>query len=82
MMYILYGGRYTRALMTEMVLLEGEIPYELRAVDIVKHEHLQPEFLAIPLERVGRSPSHYIKISLSEFCKHHGFFKRTKPDPK
>ncbi len=46
-MYILYGGRFTRALMTEMVLLEGDIPYELRAVDIVKHEHLQPEFLAI-----------------------------------
>ena len=46
-MYILYGGKFTRALMTEMVLLEGAIPYELREVDIVKHEHLKPEFLAI-----------------------------------
>ena len=46
-MYILYGGPFTRALMTEMVLLEGEISFELRSVDIIKHEHLKPEFLAI-----------------------------------
>ena len=46
-MYILYGGRYTRAPLVEMVLLEGDIPYELRQVDIVKHEHRTPEFLSI-----------------------------------
>ena len=44
-MYVLYGGKFTRALMTEMVLLEGDIPYELRTVDTIKHEHLQPEGL-------------------------------------
>jgi len=47
MTYILYGGKFTRAIMTEMVLLEGDIPYELRTVDIVSHEHLRPDFLAI-----------------------------------
>tara|TARA_B100001123_G_C15224415_1_gene992618 strand:- start:535 stop:1206 length:672 start_codon:yes stop_codon:yes gene_type:complete len=46
-MYILYGGPFTRTPMTEMVLLEGDIPFELRTVDIIKHEHLKPEFLAI-----------------------------------
>jgi len=46
-MYILYGGRYTRAIIVEMVLAEGEIPYELRNVDIVAHEHRRPEYLAI-----------------------------------
>lgn len=46
-MYVLYGGRFTRALLVEMVLLEAGIPYELREVDIVKHEHLQPDFLSI-----------------------------------
>lgn len=45
--YILYGGPYTRALITEMVMAEGGIPYELRAVDIVNNEHRAPEFLAI-----------------------------------
>ena len=46
-MYVLYGGRYTRALMVEQVLLECELDYELREVDIVNHEHLSPAFLAI-----------------------------------
>ena len=45
--YILYGGPFTRALMTEMVMAEGEIAYELRAVEIVKGEHREAEFLAI-----------------------------------
>ena len=34
-------------MMTEMVLAEGEITYELREIDIVKGEHRTPEFLAI-----------------------------------
>ena len=46
-MYILYGGRFTRALITEMVMIEGDIAYELRRVDTVKGEHRSPEFLAI-----------------------------------
>ena len=46
-MYILYGGHFTRALITEMVMAEGGIPYELRNVDIVAQEHRRPEYLAI-----------------------------------
>ena len=46
-MYILYGGRFTRALIVEMVMAEGGIPYELRNVDIVAHEHRRPEYLAV-----------------------------------
>lgn len=46
-MYILYGGRFTRALIVEMVMAEGDIEYELREVDIVNNEHRSPEFLAI-----------------------------------
>ena len=46
-MYILYGGGFTRALIVEMVMAEGSIPYELRNVDIVAHEHRKPEYLAI-----------------------------------
>jgi len=46
-MYVLYGGRYTRALMVEQLLLEGDIAYELRSVDIIKHEHRSRAFLAI-----------------------------------
>ena len=46
-MYILYGGRFTRALIVEMVMAEGGIPYELRSVDIVAHEHREPAYLAV-----------------------------------
>ena len=46
-MYILYGGPFTRALVTEMVMLEGDIAYELRPVDILNNEHRSPEFLKI-----------------------------------
>ena len=45
--YILYGGRFTRALITEMVMAEGGIPYEVRDVDIVAQEHRRPEYLAV-----------------------------------
>ena len=53
-MFILYGGPFTRALLVEMVMAEGDIAYELRIVDIVKHEHRSPEFLAI--SPAGRVP--------------------------
>ena len=46
-LYTLYGGRYTRALLVEMVMLEGEIDYQLREVDIVQQEHRSVEFLSI-----------------------------------
>ena len=45
--YILYGGKPTRAMITQMVLAEGEIDYELRELDIYRDEHRSPEFLAI-----------------------------------
>lgn len=53
-MYVLYGGPFTRALMVEMVLAEGDIPYELRPVDIIKQQHRTPEFLAV--NPAGRVP--------------------------
>ena len=46
-MYILYGGKFTRALIVEMVMAEGGIAYELRSVDTAKREQLSPEFLVI-----------------------------------
>jgi hypothetical protein len=33
--YVLYGGLFTRGLLVEMVLAEGDLAYELRAVDIL-----------------------------------------------
>ena len=44
-MYILYGGPYTRAFIVEMAMAEGGIVAEVRTIDIVKKEHLSPEFL-------------------------------------
>ena len=41
-MYILYGGRFTRTRIVEMVMAEGDIAYELREVDIFKQEHRSP----------------------------------------
>ena len=45
--YILYGGRFTRGLIVEMVMAEGDIDYELREIDIVQKQHQSKEFLAI-----------------------------------
>ena len=45
--YLLYGGRFPRALIVEMVMAEGDINYELREIDIVQKQHQSPEFLAI-----------------------------------
>ena len=53
-MYLLYGGRYTRAILVEMVLAEGGLDYELREIDILAEEHRAPAFLAI--NPAGRVP--------------------------
>lgn len=45
--YRLYGGRFTRAAIVEMVLAEGEIPYELVAVDIGAGEHRGSAYRAV-----------------------------------
>lgn len=46
-MYILYGGKFTRAMMVQMVMAEGGIDYELREIDILSQQEQSPEFLAI-----------------------------------
>ena len=45
--YLLYGGPFTRAAIVEMVLAEGEIPYRLQAVDVLKDEHRAPAYRAV-----------------------------------
>ena len=45
--YILYGGDFTRAMLVQWVLEEGEIEYEFRNIDILRGEHRAPDFLAI-----------------------------------
>ena len=46
-MYVLYGGSFTRAIIVEMVMAEGDIAYELRNVDTTRGEHRSAAFLAI-----------------------------------
>ena len=46
-MYIVYGGKFTRTLMVEMVMAEIGIDHEMREVDTTRREQLSPEFLAI-----------------------------------
>ena len=46
-MYILYGGDFTRAVLVQWVLEEGNLDYELRKIDLAKGEHRAAEFLAI-----------------------------------
>ncbi|MEM7424983.1 MAG: glutathione S-transferase family protein [Pseudomonadota bacterium] len=46
-MYVLYGGKFTRAVMVEMVLAEIGVPFELREVDTGCGEHRSEEFLKI-----------------------------------
>ena len=46
-MYKLYGGKFTRALIVQMVMAEGIIDYEYVEVDIANNEHRKAEFLAI-----------------------------------
>ena len=38
-MYILYGGDFTRAVLVQWVLEEGNLDYELRKIDIQNGEH-------------------------------------------
>ena len=45
--YLLYGGRYTRAAIVEMVLAEGDIPYRLHRVDIINKQHRDPAYRAV-----------------------------------
>ena len=75
-MYILYGGRFTRSLMVEMVLAEGNIDYQLREIDILKNEHRSTEFLKInpsgwvpaliTAEGIAHYETHAINLYLSE----------------
>lgn len=44
---VLYGGQYTRALITEMIIAEGDIPYEHGEVDIVSKEQELADYLKI-----------------------------------
>ncbi len=46
-MYILYGGKLTRAALVEQVMAECEIAYEVREVDTSKAEQKSSEFLKI-----------------------------------
>ena len=54
-MYKLYGCRFTRMLIVQMVLAEGEIEYQLREVDIFKDEHRSPWFLKL-------NPAGYVPV--------------------
>lgn len=53
--YRLYGGRFTRALIVQMVMAEAGLDYELHSVDIFNNEHRSPELLAI-------NPAGYVPI--------------------
>lgn len=46
-MYTLYGGRFTRALIVQMIMAEGDIEYELRSLNLLNGDHRQPEFLRL-----------------------------------
>ena len=46
-MYIVYGGKFTRTLMVEMVMAEIGIACEMRNVDTIKREHLSPDYLEV-----------------------------------
>ena len=46
-MYQLYGGKYTRALIVQMVMAEGDLDYKVVEIDILKQEEKSDEFLAI-----------------------------------
>ena len=46
-MYRLYSGKYTRGILVEMVMTEGEIEFERMEIDILRGEEKKPEYLAI-----------------------------------
>lgn len=45
--YTLYGGGPSRSMLTEMVLIEGDLDYDLVEVDILNDAHKEPAFHAI-----------------------------------
>ena len=45
--YILYGGRFTRAMICEMVFAELGMDYELREIDMTAREHRSDSYLAV-----------------------------------
>ena len=45
--YILYGGRFTRAMICEMVFAELGVDYELKEVDMTTREHRSESYLAV-----------------------------------
>ena len=45
--YLLYGGRFTRAIIVEMVMAEGGLEYDLEPVDIMQGEQRLARFLAM-----------------------------------
>ena len=48
-MYVLYGGKFTRALLVQMVLDEGDIPYELCEINFWNaNTWVQPFVLSTP----------------------------------
>jgi glutathione S-transferase len=46
-MYRLYSGKYTRGILVEMVMAEGEIEFERIEIDILRGEERESEYLAI-----------------------------------
>ena len=46
-MYTLFTATYSRSLMVEMVMAEGQIPYETAALDMVAGEHREEAYRAI-----------------------------------
>jgi len=46
-MYVLYGGRYTRTSLVQMILEDGELSYELIELDMLAKEHRKPEYLQL-----------------------------------
>ncbi len=46
-MYRLYSGKYTRGMLVEMVMAEGDIEFERMEIDILRGEEKKPEYLAI-----------------------------------
>ena len=58
-MYTLYGGKYTRTMMLQMMMAEAGIEYKLIEIDMLKQQHRSPEYLAI-------NPAGYIPAMITE----------------
>jgi len=57
-MYKLYGGKFTRAIIVQMVMAEGDIDYEHIEIDIIKDEHRKADFLAL-------NPAGYVPVLIT-----------------